>query len=109
MERGSGGVACSETATSASTLFPGVALGLYWTQKILASFFGVFLTLLGIQHLGSHNSGRMEYRNALSMRSEGDNPVSAISVEIKRSACLLPGASRLKGRKAPAILLREQL
>ena len=53
--------------------------------KLFLSFF--LTVLLGIQHLGSQNSGRMECRKALSMRSEGDNsvtiPCPQYGVEIK--------------------------
>jgi len=76
---------CSGTATSASTPFPScvwLPQGFIEHANFWQAFFEFFLT--GIQHLGSQNSGRMECRNALSMRVEGDNLVTIPCLQMGR-------------------------
>ena len=93
----------------------GCPKGLLNADKFRQAFFEFFPDgfCWEFNHLGSQNSGRMEHRNALSMRSESDNPVTIpcpqYGVEIKSSGCLLSGDSRLKSREARAIPFREQL
>jgi hypothetical protein len=61
-------------------------------QKFWQAFFEFFSDgfYSGIQHLVGENSSPMECHNAISMRAEGDNPVTIpcrqYGVEIKSSA-----------------------
>ena len=108
-------VVFSLTATSASTLCVWLPRGFIGCRKFWQAFFKFFCDgfFAGNSNLGSGNSGRMEGRNALSIRVESDNvvtiPCPHYGVEIKSSAYLLPRASRLKSRRARAIFFREQL
>jgi len=73
---------CSGTATGASTLFPncvcGCPKGLLDAENFGKLFLTFFSTILaGIAHLGSQRLKPVECCNALSMRSESDNPFCA--------------------------------
>ena len=76
-----------------------VALGVYWMQEILASFFWFFVTasFSGIQHLAMREFRRMECHNAPSM---------APKVKCRYQSDVRTMASKLKGRMPRYLALR---